>query len=101
MKQADLIGKTVTFEYSNETYRIEVQSDSRLKWTRTEGDPIGASDLEDYVFSVLAPDLVMLTWVETDGLGLSNTLRFSDMKLVTHALIGRDVFENAGTFSVT
>ena len=100
MKQADLIGKTVTFEYSNETYRIEVLSDSQLKWTRTNGDPVGASDIEAYVFSALAPELVMFTWIEADGLGLSNTLRFSDMKLVTHASIGRDVFENAGKFSV-
>ena len=96
MDQRQLLDTTLRFEYANETYRIEILSKTEIRWTREVGDPIGQGDTERYVYSRLSENLVMLTWIEADGLGLSNVLDFSEKTVITHANMGRDVFENPG-----
>ncbi len=96
MTGEELIGANFQFIYSDETYRINVLSDTSLRWTREVGDNVGQSDEESYVLDVLSKDLIILTWVEADGLGRSNVMNLSDGNLVTHANHGRDVFQNRG-----
>lgn len=100
MKQKDLVGKTLSFVYSNETYRIEVLNDSQVRWTQTEGPKSGQGDTETYVFSALSEDIGLITWIEADGLGLSNALNFAQNTVTTHANQGRDVFENVGRLEI-
>ena len=97
MQHHELIGKTLVFEYTSDTYRIEVLSNARLHWTQLRGDTPGKGDDEDYVYSLLSDDLGLITWIEADGLGLSSVIDFATGRLVTHANQGRDVFVNAGT----
>jgi hypothetical protein len=101
MDHQDIIGKSFGFEYSDETYLIEILSINALHWTRTAGKNAGQGDTEQYVFSSLGDDVFMLTWIEDDGPGLSNILRLTDNTLITHANIGRDVFINPGKLTVT
>ncbi|WP_187432336.1 hypothetical protein ROLI_047520 (plasmid) [Roseobacter fucihabitans] len=101
MGHKDIIGMSFGFVYSDETYGIEVLSQTALRWTRTAGKNTGQGDTEQYVFSKLTDDMFMLTWVEADGPGLSNILRLTDGTLITHANIGRDVFINPGKLTVT
>ena len=84
------------FTYRTETYLIEVLSDDRLRWTREAGDDIGKTDEESYVASFPRDGQELLTWVEADGLGLSNLLDWDAGTVTTHAKVGRDVFENPG-----
>ncbi len=95
-----ILGASFRFIYSDETYRIDVLSEKRLRWERVAGDNAGQSDEETYVFDVLSPDLILLTWIEADGLGLSNVLNVRNGVLVTHANHGRDVFQNKGRHSL-
>ena len=96
MTREGFLGTNFRFIYSDETYRINILSDTSLHWTREVGDNVGQSDEESYVLDVLSEDLIMLSWVEADGLGLSNVMNLSDGNLVTHANHGRDVFQNRG-----
>ena len=88
------------FIYSDETYRIDVISEKRLRWTRVAGDNAGQSDEETYVFDVLSPEIILLTWIEADGLGLSNVLNLRAGTLITHANHAREVFQNKGQHSL-
>ncbi|MCQ0091091.1 hypothetical protein [Roseovarius sp. M141] len=55
-----------------------------------------AGDKESYIYSRLSDDIVLLTWVEADGLGATNTLRFSDMTILTNGNIEHNIFDNPG-----
>ncbi len=96
MDHEQLIGASVEFVYADETYRIDVVGRDRLHWTRTVGEDTGRGDDETYLCSELDDDVLMLTWIEADGLGLSHVLDFGVMSLTTHANVGREVFVNPG-----
>ena len=38
MTHDKIIGKTLTFTYENDTYRIEIKSKDRLHWEQLRGD---------------------------------------------------------------
>lgn len=84
------------FTYRTETYRIDVLNDTRLRWTCEAGDNTGNSDEETYIASFPRPGQEMLTWVEADGLALSNLLDWSEGRVTTHSKMGREIFENPG-----
>ena len=96
----DILGKTLTFTYRNDTYRIDVLSDTKVRWEQLRGEDPGSGDEETYVFSALGGGLGMITWVEADGLGLSNVLDIAAGTVTTHAKMGRDVYENPGTLTI-
>ncbi|EFL87454.1 hypothetical protein [Ahrensia sp. R2A130] len=95
-----IIGRNFQLIYADETYRIDVISEKRLRWTREAGNNVGQSDEETYVFDVLSPEIILLTWIEADGLGLSNVLNLRDRALITHANHAREVFQNKGQHSL-
>ena len=67
-----------------------------LHWTREAGNNVGQSDEEKHVLDQLSADIILLTWIEADGLGLSNAMNLRDGNLITHANQGREVFQNKG-----
>lgn len=90
------IGQRLEFVYAEETYRIELLDDATLRWTRTVGDPVGATDVERYVWSRIDDERWMITWIEATGLGLSSVVDTATGRLITHANDGREVFTNLG-----
>ena len=100
MNHNELVGRTVLFEYSDETYQIDFLTESTLRWTRIKGNNKDEGDVERYVYSRLADGLILVTWIEDGGPGLSNAMNFVEHTVTTHANIGRDVFENPGTLVV-
>ena len=94
--QQDLNGASFQFIYSDETYRIDIHSEKLLRWTREVGKNVGQTDEETYVLDQLSDQIVMITWIEADGLGLSNALNLENGSLTTHANQGREVFQNKG-----
>ena len=100
MSHHDLVGKTLTFEYESDAYKIEILSGSRLHWTQLRGETPGKGDEEAYLYSALGDAIGMITWIEADGLGLSNILNFAEETVTTHANMGRDVYLNPGKLIV-
>ena len=100
MDHQELIGRSLRFTYSDETYLIEVLNEAQIKWTRTVGASVGQGDTEAYVYSKLSASIGVITWIEADGLGLSNALNFAEKSVTTHANMGREVFENRGDLEV-
>ena len=96
MTHEAIIGASFRFVYSDETYRIDVTSEAQLRWTREIGEQVGQADTESYIFDQPSDDVILLTWIEADGLGLSNAMNLADGSLITHANQGREVFQNKG-----
>ena len=96
MSNRDLAGRTIRFEYESETYQVEVLDSTSLRWVQLKGPDEGKGATETYVQSQLSEETTLVTWVEADGLGLSNALNFTDMTVTTHANMGREVFVNTG-----
>lgn len=82
--------------YAEETYLVEILDPGTLRWTRTLGEPIGATDVEQYVVSEIDERRWMITWIEATGLGLSSVVDNTAGTLITHGNDGRDVFTNTG-----
>lgn len=95
----ELVGTTLMFGYESETYRVEILDEERLRWTRTAGEDVGRGDVERYVASPLGEGVFLVTWIEADGLGLSNVIDLPRGVLTTHANQEREVFENPGSVS--
>ena len=99
-----LIGRTFDIVYDSEqskdTYRFEVQSESKIKWERISGNDVGKGDTEDYVITQLDPEKILITWIEADGLGLSNVLNFKAGTCLTHGNNGRSVWKHNGALSL-
>lgn len=96
MTNDDIIGASFQLIYSDETYRIDIYSTKKLRWTREVGNNVGQTDEESYILDLLSAEIIMLTWIEADGLGLSNVMNVENGSLITHANQGRDVFQNKG-----
>lgn len=90
------VGQRFEFVYIDETYLVEILDAETLRWTRTRGEPVGATDVERYVWSVVDEDRWMVTWIEATGLGLSSLVDLAQGSLTTHGNSGRDVFTNTG-----
>ena len=86
--------------YADESYRIEILDHTRLRWTRTAGPEPGVTDEERYVATELGEQRWLITWIEATGLGLSSVIDFRRLTLLTHANMGRDVFENPGRVEI-
>lgn len=97
MTAQSLIGRTFRFHYDTDIYRIEVLDATRARWTN-EAD--GRCGVEDYGASHLNADTVMISWVEADGLRVSNVLDFAAMAVATHTSSAREVFVNPGRLSL-
>lgn len=94
-----IAGRSFVLDYTNDAYRIDIKTKMELVWTQTRGKDAGRSDTEKYVASELPGELFQITWVEADGLDLSNVLDFENSTVTTHASMGRDVFVNPGELS--
>lgn len=101
---ADLVGKTFDIVYSSEqskdTYRFKVQSADKIRWDRIAGSDVGKGDLEQYVATRLDDDKLIITWIEADGLGLTNVLNFKAGTCLTHGNNGRSVWKHTGALSL-
>ena len=101
----DLIGKSFDIEYksekSNATYRFHVLTDSKLKWELMKGEGNGNGDEEDYVITQITDEgKLLITWIEADGLGLSNVLDFNDGTCLTHGNNGRNAWKHVGKLTL-
>ncbi len=96
MNADQMVGQRFEFVYAEETYLVEVLDSASLRWTRTLGDPVGATDVEKYVWSSIDERRWLITWIEATGLGLSSVVDVARGTLITHANNGRDVFTNPG-----
>lgn len=96
----EIVGRTFLFEYETESYRIEVVDRTTVRWTQTRGPEEGKGDIERFILSTLNAQSAAITWIEADGLGVTNILDFKNLSVTTHANVGRDVFENIGKLVV-
>ena len=95
----DVLGPASEIHYETESYLIELLSDTRLRWTRMQGQDTGVGDEESYVATQLDSHRWMISWVEARGLALSNVIDLSSGVILTHGSEGRDVFANPGQYA--
>lgn len=104
MTPEKLIGATFDIVYASEqskdTYRFDVKDDKKIAWKRIAGSDVGKGDTEDYVITQLNEETLLVTWIEADGLGLSNVLDFTKGTCLTHGNNGRSVWKHTGKLSL-
>ena len=104
MTPTTLIGKMFDIEYASEhskdTYRFQVLDESKIAWKRIAGTNVGQGDTEDYVITQLDDQKLLITWIEADGLGLSNVLDFTQGTCLTHGNNGRNVWKHVGALTL-
>ena len=105
MTPEKLIGRTFDIayvsEHSQDTYQIQIKDDKKLTWKRIKGtDGVGKGDEEDYIMTQITNDKLLITWVEADGLGLSNILDFQQGTCLTHGNNGRNVWKHTGVLTL-
>lgn len=100
----DLVGKLFDIEYKSEhsqdTYRFVVENDHQIVWKRVLGSNVGQGDREEYVITHLTSSKILMTWIEADGLGLSNVLDFTAGTCLTHGNNGRNVWKHKGKLTL-
>lgn len=105
MSPQDLIGKTFDIEYasdhSKDTYRFKMKDTKKIDWKRIKGTDVGKEgDQEDYVITQLTDEKLLVTWIEADGLGLTNVLDFTEGSCLTHGNNGRAVWKHTGKLTL-
>ncbi|CAB9525113.1 expressed unknown protein [Seminavis robusta] len=100
MTSKDLVGRPFTIQYESEhskdLYSFEIKNDKKIAWKRIGGTDVGKGDEEDYVMTQLTDKKILITWIEADGLGLSNVLDFDEGTCLTHGNNGRAVWKHNG-----
>lgn len=97
-EEAVQIGKTYLFDYGDTAYEITLETDKDLHWKLIKGDyPGPQEDLEQYYLSEITNGIVLISWVEANGLGLYNVLDLKTGRLTTHAREGDTTHVNKGT----
>lgn len=96
-KPMTLTGKKVEYNYGDYIYHLDFISEDQLRWECVEGDEKGKSDTEKYATQRLNDHTFFLSWVEADGLGVSQVLNMKDMKINCYLKIDKDIIPLSGT----
>ena len=100
-EQPAITGHMYLFDYGHYAYQITIDSQSQLTWELVKGEFEGPkSESDDYVFSWIDENILLLSWVEKSGFGLSNSLNLNTGELITHGRQGDRVFVNPGKVSL-
>ncbi len=93
------VGKTLEYQYGESIYHVTFDSDSEMHWEAVAGDETGAKENENYKAEWVDSQKLFITWVEANGIGVSQILDFENGIVYNHLLRGREV--NVGTGKIS
>lgn len=96
-KQIELVGKSLEYNYGEDVYQLQFQSDTSLHWKCVQGDEAGKEADETYATQRLNKHSFFVSWVEADGLGVSQVINLKDMTINCYLKIDRDIIPLSGT----
>ncbi len=88
------------YRYGESVYHVTFDSDSTMHWEAIAGDETGTKENETYVAEWIDPEKLYISWVEANGIGVSQILDFSKGNVHNHLLQGREVSVSMGDIQI-
>jgi hypothetical protein len=96
----DLVGKTIAYQYGESIYHVTFDSDSAMHWEAMAGDEKGTLEHETYVAEFIEPDMLFISWGESNGINVSQVLDFKKGVVHNHLVRDRKASVGEGEISI-
>ncbi|RNL92303.1 hypothetical protein ED312_03695 [Sinomicrobium pectinilyticum] len=96
-KIVSLSGKTFEYNYGDYVYEVNFKSENMLHWKCVKGDEKGKEADETYSEQRLNNHTLFISWVEQDGLGVSQVVNLKDNTVNTFLRIDKEIIPLTGT----
>ena len=96
-KIVSLSGKTFEYNYGDYVYEVNFKSENMLHWKCVKGDEKGKKADETYSKQRLNNHTLFISWVEQDGLGVSQVVNLKDNTVNTFLRIDKEIIPLTGT----
>lgn len=96
-KPINLAGKKLEYNYGDYIYHLDFKTDTTLYWKCVEGDEKGKEADETYKTQRLNNHTLFVSWVEADGLGVSQVINLKDYKINCYLKIDKEIIPLNGT----
>lgn len=93
----NLTGKTLEYNYGDYIYHLNFKTDDTLHWKCVEGDEKGKEADETYTTQRLNDHTLFISWVEADGLGVSQVVNLKENTINCYLKIDREIIPLSGT----
>lgn len=84
------MGKFVYKYKDGPSYRVIAEDAQKITWECIEGDELGAHGVETPQRFKVSKNVFFVTWVEKDGVIVSQVLDFDDMNVFATIVVGAD-----------
>ncbi|WP_445455162.1 MoaF-related domain-containing protein [Flavobacterium sp. HNIBRBA15423] len=92
-----LSGKTLEYNYGDNMYVVNFKSEKELHWKCIKGDEKGKEAIETYLTLRLDNHTLFISWVENDGLGVSQVINLKNNTVKTFLKIDREIIPLTAT----
>ena len=92
-----LKGKVLKYDYGDDVYRLNFISENQLHWKCLKGDEKGAKANETYATQQLNDHTFFVSWIEENGLGVSQVLNLKKNTVNTFLKIDKEIITLTGT----
>lgn len=93
----NLVGKTLEYDYGDNVYQVSIKSENELHWKCIKGDENGKEADETYAVQRLNNQSFFISWVEADGLGVSQVINFEEKTVHCYLKIDKEIIPLLGT----
>jgi phenolic acid decarboxylase len=96
-KLVNLSGKTLEYNYGEFVYVVNFKSDKELHWKCVKGAEKGREANENYTIQRLNTNSLFVSWVEQDGLGVSQVINLKNYTVNCFLKIDKEIIPLSGT----
>ncbi|MCX2680071.1 MoaF N-terminal domain-containing protein [Galbibacter sp. EGI 63066] len=95
-KIVSLSGKILEYNYGDYVYKVNFKSENKLHWKCIKGDEKGKEADETYSTQRLNNYTFFISWVEQDGLGVSEVINLKDNTVNCFLKIDKEIIPLIG-----
>jgi len=92
-----LYGKTLEYNYGDHVYEVNFISENELYWKCIKGNEKGKEATDTYSALRLDNYTLFVSWVENDGLGVSQVINLQNNTVKTFLKINKEIVPLIGT----
>ncbi|WP_158839218.1 phenolic acid decarboxylase [Polaribacter sp. L3A8] len=97
LKTISLKGKTFLYNYVDYQYEVSFKSENQLHWKCIKGNELGREEDEHYKLQRINDYTLFISWVEKDGLGVSQVINLREYKVNSYLKIDKEIMPLMGT----
>lgn len=94
-----LSGKKIRYDYGASQYEVTVKNDTLLRWKSLSGISKGTMGEERYYKQDIAPGIIFISWIEKDGLGVSQVVNWNTHVVNSYLRIDNQIIPISGTLT--